>query len=65
MRWCLLALLNVLPLSCLASIEFIVTNSQEALANAQQDAFSVGSVVILVVASIVVVTLILSMLRKV
>lgn len=64
MRWFFLSLLSFLPLSSQASIEFIVTNSEQALSDAQQGAFSVGSALVLVVAGIVVVTLILSMLRK-
>lgn len=64
MRWFLLLCLSLLSFSCCASIEFIVTNSEQALSDAQQSAFSVGSALVLVVAGIVVVTLILSMLRK-
>ena len=64
MRWFSLILLSFLPLSSQASIEFIVTNSEQALSDAQQSAFSVGSALVLVVAGVVVVTLILSMLRK-
>lgn len=64
MRWFLLSCLSLLSFSCFASIEFIVTNSEQALSDAQQSAFSVGSTLVLVVAGIAVVTLILSMLRK-
>lgn len=64
MRWFSLILLNFLPLSSQAGIEFIVTNSEQALSDVQQSAFSVGSALVLVVAGIVVVTLILSILRK-
>lgn len=64
MRWLLLSYLSLLSFSCCASIEFIVTNSEQALSDARQDAFSIGSALVLVVAGVVLVSLVLSVLRK-
>ncbi|MFM2319629.1 MAG: hypothetical protein RLZZ215_2250 [Pseudomonadota bacterium] len=64
MRLSLVVLLFCFPLSVLADIEFIITNSEQALSNAGQGALSVGSVIVLGVAGLITATLILSMLRR-
>ena len=54
-----------MSLNAQAEIAFIVTNAEDAITAASQDALSVGGTSVLVVAGVVVVSLILSMLRKV
>lgn len=65
MQFLLIIVLWALSLNAQAEIAFIVTNAEDAITAASQDALGVGGASVLVVAGVVVVSLILSMLRKV